>query len=64
MLETRWGECQFCKRTRVLYYVLGSYSGKQIWAGWICRECFEKQQRKDWGDEMYDKLFGVQNKEE
>lgn len=58
MLETRWGECNICKQVRLLYSVVGKNSRTgNIWAGWICSDCLDKQREKDWGKELADKLF-------
>ena len=46
MLETRWGECKICKQVKLLYSVIGKCNG-ELWAGWICSDCLEKQHEKD-----------------
>lgn len=39
--ERRFGECKICGEKRLLNSVIASYRG-QLWAGWICGECFRK----------------------
>ena len=50
MTETRWGECRICKQVRMLQSVIGQHTG-EFWAGWVCQDCLNKLQEKDWRDD-------------
>ena len=43
--ERRYGKCSICREKRMLESCLGSRNG-QLWAGWICHECYEKLKNK------------------